>query len=289
MKRILIIAWLMIFFHNCQHKQSENDITSIDFNEVKRIVWDNYSKNESNFFTEYANNLFKEYLKNIDQLVDSSYDVIYDGLLIKYFYCPGNDFSFSVIRGVKGHIYYVGLSDLVYFKNLKDSLYFRDNDILQKKKLGLEILKYELPVTSYFNEIFNNEPSFLLFEGQNEHERVMALKKAYSLVYLVHQIKIEGYFSLYESVFEFGIPPEDLMASLKELTNESDSSTMVQVSKQLDPYPDKSLESRVFLYKVDNNGIVGFKYIIDNNYISVSEFFIPQDTRLLDFACDLNY
>ena len=286
LKCFLLVSSCVIFagLSSCNERTSVRsfEIDSEEFEEIRRLARENYLLNDSKLFSEKENCFFESYLTIDLSMEGDHYDRVHDGFLIKYFYCPYNEFQFTIVKGTNDRHYYIGLADLIFNKKLYDSLY-RQDEIISDEVLMLRAKKYT--TSTYFNKIFDEDPYFASLNQTNK------IRAAYSLVYNCYQKPVGGYHSTYTSIFDKAIDPVDVKKVFLEtlIKSEEDSAKVNEVSELIHPLTFKYLDRRTKLYSVDNRGIMGFDYTLRGKTVEMHQFFLPQAFRKVEFGDDIAY
>lgn len=282
---LLLICLFVIFtvLPSCNEKSSSSsfEIDSKEYAEIKRLVSENYAIYDSKYFTDIENCFFESYLANDFEKEGHRYDRVYEGFLIKYFYCPYNEFRFTIVKGTDNRHYYVGLVDLVFHRKLSDSLYSRRETHLFN---DVKIIRDKKGTTSnYINKILFEDPYFTSPIG------VSKIEAAYSLVYNCYQKSTSDYHSTYTSIFDEDINVVDVKRVFQESLAETqkDSIEVDNLLQWVYPLTYKYLDRRTMLYKVNNRGIMGFEYALKGEKVEVSQYLFPQRIRRFEFGDDI--
>jgi len=137
MKKIFFIMFSILLF-SCYNKiENNNSLQSIaiekeKLDELKNLVLTEYNKNDSIYFTQIENKNFKKFVTNDFDSTNLYFDIILEGISLKYFYSYTNDFNFLIIRGNNNIYKYLGLIDIKLYEKKIDSLYLKNNSFTYK-------------------------------------------------------------------------------------------------------------------------------------------------------------
>ena len=283
------VITLASYLFSCDQteRQIKDGSNTIDLSEVRSLVMHNYEENDSIYFTPQENCGFMHYLNNELENTSTNYDVIYGGFWIKYFHCPYNDFSFTVIKGPDDKLNYIGFTDLVYYQNLVNEKYLWQDTQFEKTQPRLELLKNDFSVSGYFNEFFQGYSIFSQLDTLNKYP-IQTILHAQSLIYLSYRNSTPGYLSVYESIFNSIVEPEEVESELIKLdVGEERGKEFNEVYNFVYPLTYQFLDRRMFLYKLINRGLLGIVVEVINGKIQMSEILIPETVRRHEPESDL--
>jgi len=166
MKKIFFIIFSILLF-SCHNKiENNNSLQSIaidyaKLDELKNLVLTEYNKNDSIYFTQIENKNFKEFVNNNFDSTDLYFDIIVNGLSIKYFYSYFPSFDFVLIRGINNKYYYLGLSDVKYYEEIIKKLYSNSNTLIYEfNKDTLLIIQDSKRESEILYQIYSNDSIF---------------------------------------------------------------------------------------------------------------------------------
>ncbi|GAB5524256.1 MAG: hypothetical protein Roseis2KO_21280 [Roseivirga sp.] len=294
-KYYLLIFYLPLVFLQCSDSQESESIyiSSLELSNIKDLVLKEYRSNDSIFFSETDNCLFENFINNDLAKAGMYYDVIFNGILIKYYYCPYNDFYFNIVKGSGGEINYVGLTDLVYFtKGVNEKYNQGDNSLsLRYSDSTLSILEQGWSSVDYLNDILSKDTLFYVdsFKELTEAEVARKIDLIEGFIFRSYVKKIEGFGYQTESYFDDRVDPAVFRDQLVELKGASLVSDEEKVYRDLHPLLYYHLDKRMDMYRIRNSGLVGFLIEPDVNGFALREMFIPQMNKQIVPGLGLNY
>lgn len=257
-------------------------ISDDDFKEIKETILISYNEYDTVFFTPLENDHFEEFINSKLSSFGRYYDTVFQGLLIKHFYYPRNNFWFSIVKGSDGAFYYVGFTDLKYFEDgIKNEYRITDKYSIYQDS-SLSEVKENWNTSSYIRDITANDPLFKNVPSDLASESVpyYRLNQVQGLVFQLYQKQIEGFGYQFVPFFDERISTVNLKNYFLRLKTDGDS--LNQREEQLfTKYANKlstGAPKSVMMFNMQDIGIVALEIRIGGT-IDLIETFIPKLIR----------
>jgi hypothetical protein len=289
----IFIAFLIgiIAVSSCKEMNNKDnkELTISKDQELESFILKKYFEYDYKLFERVENCYFENFIGKELASFDKFYNTIYKGIKIKYYNCPYNNYSFSLIESSDGKFYYSSLFEFNYCHGFINKSYTREGTELKATNAALTLL--DLPAAT-FNEVFRNEKLFKISKNKINDPQYMTRKLTLGMGF-IYLCKVMPNNIAYQPFLAEKVKFGDLEKELQVLTGgrELSKSEKELVFKPLENAYNSIGKSELFVYKVNNSGLLVFivKYSKDKGHLILEEKFIPQMVKKVVFKWDINY